>query len=59
VLNLSSDEPLAKLSVPKDTRRVAAWRKSGQDSARSILLAAATFWRAWRHTAGVFVDAAI
>jgi hypothetical protein len=43
----------------KDTRRVADQRKSGQDSVRSILPAAATFWRAWRHTGGVFADVAI
>jgi hypothetical protein len=50
---------LQNCGFQKDTRRIANWRKSGRDSVRSILPAAATFWRAWRHTAGVFADAAI
>ena len=42
-----------------DGRRVAGWRRSGQDSAYLILPEAATFWRVRTHSAGVFAGMAI
>src|ERR1700674_2102295 len=33
--------------------------ESGQDSARLILPAAATFWRVWTHSAGIFAGVGI